>query len=173
MVAGADLSTFVKWAAVLGGVVGIVALAYSRRQTQATIRDDARDEAFQLAEVRRQTIVDLTSRVDALREHMIVTEKRYADQVAELEKRYAVDIADLKATIKQIREEYADAQRTIAASVRLALRNVRADLEQEPPDVTSALHDLRDMLDGDQPTKIDVEHVAVMPTPSPTGGGPS
>jgi len=50
-----------------------------------------------------------------------------------------------------VREEAADAQRVIAVSVRLSLRNVRAYLEAEPPDITAALHDLRDMLDGDVP----------------------
>lgn len=133
---------------VVAAIAGITALVYSRRQNGISVRDDARDEALQLAEVRRQTIVDLNARVDGFRGEIARMEKRHSEQVATMESQ----IASLQRNMQQLREESAEAQRTMAVTVRLSLRNMQTYLEAEPPDVNSALRDLRDMLDGQKTT---------------------
>lgn len=115
--------------AIIGAVLGIGMLWYTRRTELGQARDEARDEAMQLAAVRKDVIDTQNARISALES----------------------EVAALKLSIEKVRADAIEAQQTLAGSVRLSLRSVRGYLEQDPPNVASALSDLRDMLDGDAP----------------------
>jgi uncharacterized protein YlxW (UPF0749 family) len=89
----------------------------------------ARDEALALAETRRETITDLRRRVSTLEA-----------RARELEE-------GLSSAQAEAREHAYQMQRFYASSLADLLRDVRADLEETPPNVARPLARIRELLD--------------------------
>lgn len=123
-------ATAITAASAAAAVATFVAYVYFARRSEAHA---ARDEALALAETRGEVIRDLRRQVVAL-EH----------RVRELES--ALGKAEAEA-----REHAYQMQRFYAASLSELLRDVRADLESEPPNLERTLARIRALLDGERP----------------------
>jgi hypothetical protein len=104
----------------------------------------AREEAMALAETRGEVNVDLRRRLAALeREHRDTT-RAFETRVRELE-------TALKTAEGEARDQAYRIQRFYAAALADILGAVEADLEQDPPNVSSALRRVRQLPDGERP----------------------
>lgn len=131
----ASSQTILVVATVAASVVAAAALWYTRQQSRLGKRDDARDEAMQLAEVRASTILALREDIDQLRK----------DQDEERET-CARNIEDLRQTIARVGTEAADSQRLLLSGLRQVLTSTLGYLEAVPPDVDRAVDFLRETL---------------------------
>ena len=104
----------------------------------------AREEALDLAETRRQVIVDLRGRLEAL-------ERRHERMAAECERRTRELEAALDVNKAQAREEAFRTQHFYVAALSDLLTELRDDLELIPPDVETALARIRRLLAGKRP----------------------
>jgi hypothetical protein len=104
----------------------------------------AREEALDLAETRRQVIVDLRGRLESL-------ERRHKRLKADCERRAHELEAALDATSMQAREDAYRTQHFYAAALSDLLTDLRDDLERIPPDVETALVRIRRLLAGERP----------------------
>ena len=104
----------------------------------------AREEALDLAETRRQVIVDLRGRLEAL-------ERRHERMKAECERRTRELEAALEVTSAQARDEAFRTQHFYVAALSDLLTELRDDLELIPPDVETALARIRRLLAGKLP----------------------
>jgi hypothetical protein len=104
----------------------------------------ARDEAMALAETRGEVIVDLRRRLAALERQHRDTTRAFETRVRELE-------TALQTTVEEAREQAYRIQRFYAAALADIFGGVQADLEQDPPNVPSALERVRQLLDGERP----------------------
>ena len=104
----------------------------------------AREEALDLAETRRQVIVDLRGRLEAL-------ERRHERMKAECERRTRELEVALEASAAQAREEAFRTQHFYVAALSDLLTELRDDLELIPPDVETALARIRRLLAGKRP----------------------
>lgn len=124
------------------GIASVVLYLYFGRRSQAA---SAREEALALAETRRQVIVDLRRRLDAL-------EHRHKRSKAECERR----VHDLREALDnaqaQARDDAYRTQHFYSAALSDLLNDLRGDLEQSPPDSDAALARIRKLLDdGERP----------------------
>lgn len=99
----------------------------------------AREEAFALAEMRRDVITDLEARLEALEHQHMVAEEASAKRIRELEEVVAKTSADA-------REQAYQVQRFYAAALADLLVGVQEDLETVPPNVERALTRVRGLL---------------------------
>jgi hypothetical protein len=104
----------------------------------------AREEALDLAETRRQVIVDLRGRLESL-------ERQHKRLKADCERRARELEAALAATRTQAREEAYRTQHFYAAALSDLLNDLRNDLERIPPDVEAALVRIHRLLAGERP----------------------
>ena len=124
------------------GIASVFLYLYFGRRTQAA---QAREEALALAETRRQVIVDLRRRFEAL-------EHRHKRSKVECERR----VRDLQSALEnaqvQARDEAYRTQHFYSAALSDLLNDLRGDLEQSPPDADAALARIRKLLDdGERP----------------------
>ena len=104
----------------------------------------AREEALDLAETRRQVIVDLRGRLESL-------ERRHSRMKADCE-RYARELETaLAAASMEAREDAYRTQHFYAAALSDLLNDLRDDLERSPPDVEAALVRIHRLLAGERP----------------------
>jgi hypothetical protein len=134
-------ATAIAAASAAAAVGTFLAYLYFARRSEAHA---AREEALALAETRGEVIVDLRQRVVAL-------ERRLKKATADCEKRVRVLETALETTEAEAREHAYRMQRFYAASLSDLLRDVQADLENEPPNVEGALARVRELLDGERP----------------------
>jgi hypothetical protein len=130
----------VPWFAIFGLLVAVGTLLFLRRQTQIGARDDAREEALDLAKVRAQVITDLKKKVDDVVYENKREQEKYAEKIEMLEK-----------VIEHVRTESAETQRLLAVGFRGALIKVLEHLEADPQETERAIEFLRDALNGDAP----------------------
>jgi hypothetical protein len=104
----------------------------------------AREEALDLAETRRQVIVDLRAQLESL-------ERRHKRTKADCERRTRELATALDATSMEAREDAYRTQRFYAAALSDLLNDLRGDLERMPPDVEAALIRIRRLLAGERP----------------------
>jgi hypothetical protein len=104
----------------------------------------AREEALDLAETRRQVIVDLRGRLQSL-------ERRHKRMKADCERRARELETALAATSMEAREDAYRTQHFYAAALFDLLTDLRDDLERIPPDVDAALVRIRRLLAGERP----------------------
>jgi hypothetical protein len=124
------------------GIASVLLYLYFGRHTQAA---QAREEALALAETRRQVIADLRRRLEAL-------DHRHKRTKADCDRR----VRDLQAALEnaqvQARDEAYRTQHFYSAALSDLLTDLRADLEQSPPDSEAALARIRKLLDdGERP----------------------
>jgi hypothetical protein len=125
-------------AATLGS---FLAYLYFARRSEAHA---AREEALALAETRGEVIVDLRTRLATLEDELNETRSESETRVRELE-------AVLEAMRTEAREHAYLVHRFYSASLSDLLRDLRADLEQRPPNVRRPLARIRELLDGERP----------------------
>jgi hypothetical protein len=104
----------------------------------------AREEALDLAETRRQVIVDLSGRLESL-------ERRHKSMKRDCERRTRELQTALDTTRTQAREEAYGTQHFYAAALSDLLNDLRDDLERIPPDVEAAFIRVRKLLAGERP----------------------
>ncbi len=133
--------TFIAAASAAAGVATFFAYLYFARRSEAHA---ARDEALALADTRGQVIVDLRLRVAALEQQLTKTTAESEERVRELERA-------LQETQAEERENAYRLQRFYAASLSDLLRDLRTDLESDPPNLNRVLARVRSLLDGERP----------------------
>jgi hypothetical protein len=104
----------------------------------------AREEALDLAETRRQVIVDLHGRLESL-------ERRHKRMKADCERRTRELETALDAASTEAREDAYRTRHFYAAALADLLTDLRDDLERIPPDVEAALVRIRRLLAGERP----------------------
>jgi hypothetical protein len=114
-------------------------LHFGRKSELAAAR-----EALDLAETRRQVIVDLSGRLESL-------ERRHKSMKRDCERRTRELQTALDTTRTQAREEAYRTQHFYAAALSDLLNDLRGDLERIPPDVEAALIRVRKLLAGERP----------------------
>jgi hypothetical protein len=104
----------------------------------------AREEALDLAETRRQVIVDLRGRLESF-------ERRHSRMKADCERHTRELEAALAAASMEAREDAYRTQHFYAAALSDLLNDLRDDLERTPPDVDAALVRIHRLLAGERP----------------------
>jgi Skp family chaperone for outer membrane proteins len=137
----ATAPTIIAAASAAAAVATFFAYLYFARRSEAHA---ARDEALALAETRGEVIVDLRLRVAALEHQLTKTTADSEERVRELEKA-------LQETQAEERENAYRLQRFYAASLSDLLRDLRIDLESDPPNLQRVLARVRGLLDGERP----------------------
>ena len=99
----------------------------------------ARDEALALAETRRQMVIELRKRLEALERRQRRAHKRIR----------ALDEA-LKRSRREARNRADQVERGHRLALEESLRRVRIRLEEDPPDVEGALGTIRALLADDE-----------------------
>lgn len=121
-------------------IISLALVFYTRRQTRAGERSEARQEAIELAEVRGKVIEDLEGRLDELEREQERERRDHAEKIRLLEN-----------VIEHVRAEAAEAQRMLVIGFRGATIKLLGHLEADPAEVDEAIDYLRDMLNGDAP----------------------
>jgi hypothetical protein len=134
-------ATAIAAASAAAAVGTFLAYLYFARRSEAHA---ARDEALALAKTRGEVIVDLRQRLDTLELRLRTTKADCENRVRELE-------TALETLEAEAREQAYRMQRFYAASLSDLLRDVQADLENEPPNLERALARIRELLDGERP----------------------
>jgi hypothetical protein len=135
------VATAVAIASAATGISSFLAYLYFARRSEAHA---ARDEALALAETRGHVIVDLRHRLETLEQRLQEATTSSERRVRELERA-------LGKTEAEAREHAYQMQRFYAASLASLLRDVRADLESEPPNLERPLARIRALLDDQRP----------------------
>jgi hypothetical protein len=130
--------------AVLSALAAVASVFLYLHFGRLSERSAARDEALALAETRRQVIVDLQRRLDAL-------ERRRRRAEAECERRIDDLQAALDTTHRVAREEAYRAQHFFSAALSDLLNELRSELEAVPPNVEAALARIRKLLADERP----------------------
>ena len=134
-------ATAIAAASAAAAVGTFLAYLYFARRSEAHA---ARDEALALASTRGEVIVDLRQRLVTLERRLRRTRADCENRVRELE-------TALQRTEAEAREHAYRMQRFYAASLSDLLRDVQADLENEPPNLERVLARIRELLDGERP----------------------
>ena len=142
---------------------GISVHLYNRRSDRRADRDDARDEALRLAQIRGETIEELSGRIDALSSQLGEAEKHIAElesamsvfieQAARERERLKAQIdaairdaktdrGKLEQAVEELGEQSAEHEQ-LARGVGSLLAAISSDLSQSPPDITNALERIR------------------------------
>jgi DNA repair exonuclease SbcCD ATPase subunit len=137
----AGVSTVIAAVSAFAALASALLYLYFGRKSELAA---ARQEALDLAETRRQVIVDLRGGLESL-------ERRHKRMKAECERRACELEAALNATSMQAREDAYRTQHFYAAALSDLLTDLRDDLERIPPDVGAALVRIRRLLAGEQP----------------------
>jgi len=134
-------STIIAAASAAAAVGTLFAYFHFARRSEAHA---ARDEALALAETRGEVIVDLHLRLTALEQRLRKTTLDSENRVRELERL-------LQKTQAEAREDAYRMQRFYAAALSDLLRDVQADLANEPPDLERGLVRILELIDGERP----------------------
>jgi hypothetical protein len=135
------VGTAIAAASAATAVASFFAYLYFARRSEAHA---AREEALALAETRGEVIVDLRRRLDGVEQRLSETTAEYQTRIHELERA-------LVRAERDAREQAYWMHRFYASSLSDLLRELRSDLQRQPPNVEAALHRIGELLDGERP----------------------
>lgn len=127
-------------ATVIASLAAVGSFYYGRRQSSSSDKDEARNEAIDLANIRGSIVAELRRRLDAIEDEQLNERDTCAQKIDELHN-----------TIQIVREEHAESVRMLAVTMRGALVKVLSHLESEPPESDEAIAFLRDALSQEAP----------------------
>jgi hypothetical protein len=133
----AATATVVTTVSAAAALVSLVAYLYSLRRAEQTA---AREEALALAETRKQMVAELRQRVAALERRNKQMKASHERRIHELER--AVERARRRAAGNAPFEPQGHGVLALVES----LARIRADLEEEPPNVDAAVARIRALL---------------------------
>jgi aspartate aminotransferase-like enzyme len=134
-------ATAIAAASAAAAIGTFLAYLYFARRSDAHA---AREEALALAETRGEVIFDLRQRLAA-------TERRLRQTTTDCENRVRELETALQTIEAEARERAYRMQTFYAAALSDLLRDVQANLEDEPPNLEGALARIRGLLDGERP----------------------
>jgi hypothetical protein len=135
------VTTFIAALSAFAAVASLLLYLYFGRRSDFAA---AREEALALAETRREVIAELRARIVSL-------EARHKRAEVDGKRRTRELQAALDKARRQARDDAYQTQHFYAAALSDLLVDLRTDLERVPPDVETALTQIRKMLVDERP----------------------
>ena len=135
-------ATLIATLSAVATIGGFFAYLYFAQRSDANV---AREEAFSLAETRREVIADLREQLTAANDRHMRMNTKYEKRAQALERA-------LRDARSEARDQAYQAQRLYTIGLADVLEGIRSDLAAVPPDVERALERIRNLLARAQST---------------------